>query len=287
MTHGVLRVAVGGSALATEHHKVFRVGLRRGNQDDGFLEATTKVGAEYGPLAREAAKSLWARRLIQEHHSAAVFARLLPQLIEAEATLDQKTTVLRMGLDELHHAAICGRVLEALDAPPEIATDLATAPLPEHDGCTPLERALRNVLFVSCLSETFAVAITAEERHEARDPVVKLAIDRIHSDESLHARFGWLYVAEAMPKLSTEERARTNAYLRVAFGYLEKKELEAMPIERQSFSKELLAECAALGVTDTKVARELFFETIAEVIVPELTNLGLDARAAWQERRIG
>lgn len=282
---GMLRVAVGSSALAAEHSRLLRVAVRRGNQDDGFLESTTKIGPEYGPLAREAAKSLWSRRLIQEHHSAAVFARLLPQLIEAEATLDAKTTLMRMAIDELHHAAICGRVLEALDAPPEIETDLATTPLPEHEGCTPLERALRNVLFVSCLSETYAVAITAEERHEARDPIVKLAIDRIHSDESLHARFGWLYVAESIPKLSPEALARTNSYLRVAFGYLEKKELEAMPIEKQKFSKELLFECAGLGVTDTAVARELFFQTIDEVIVPELENLGLDARAAWRERR--
>ncbi|MBK8172306.1 MAG: hypothetical protein IPK60_18445 [Sandaracinaceae bacterium] len=282
MAQGKLRVAVGDSALRVEHDRLFRVALRRG-KDDNFLESRDKISGTYTDRALAAARSLWSRRLIQEHQSAAVFARLLPQLIEAEASLEFKTTVLRMSMDELHHAAICGRVLDALSAAPEIETELATEALPEHADASPLERALRNVMFVSCLSETYAVAITAEEKQNVREPIISRAIERIHADESLHARFGWHYLAEYIPHLSPEALQRTNAYLRVAFGYLQAKELEAMPLAG-SFPQALIDECAALGVSDTNDARSLFFETVTHVIIPELEKLGLDATTAWRNR---
>lgn len=282
MTEGTLSVAVSDSALRVEHERLLRVALRRGKEDD-FLESRALIGGAYSELAMTAARSLWARRLVQEHQSATVFSRLLPQLIEAGAPLEFKTTLLRMSMDELHHAAICGRVLEALGALPEVQTDLATAALPEHADVSPIERAVRNVMFVCCLSETYAVAITAEERQQAREPIVQRAIERIHSDESLHARFGWLYLAHALPQFSAEAIMRTNAYLRVAFRYLEEKELAAMPLE-QGFPAVLLEECAALGVSSTADARELFFQTIEDVIVPGLSKLGLDAEFAWTQR---
>lgn len=282
MPQGTLRVDVSDSALRTEHERLLRTTLRRGDAL-AVSEAPPVDASKYSASAIEAARSLWRRRLIQEHQSAAVFSRLLPQLIEAEAPLEYKTTVLRMSMDELHHAAICGDVLTALGVPPEVNTELRTEPLPDHADATPAESVLRNIMFVCCLSETFAVAITAEEREQAREPVIQAAIDRIHSDETLHARFGWIYLAHALPTLGEEALARTNAYLAQAFAYLEKKELEAMP-RTAPFAESLIAECSALGVSDTASARELFYETIENVIVPGLQKLGLDATTAWDGR---
>ena len=70
----------------------------------------------------------------------------------AEAPLDVKTTVLRAAMDELRHAALCAAVVAPLGGEPEAEADLVQPELPRHAGCTAREVALRNMLFVGCLS---------------------------------------------------------------------------------------------------------------------------------------
>jgi hypothetical protein len=40
----------------------------------------------------------------------------------------------------------------------------------------------------------------------------------------------------------------------------------------------------ALGCLESSQGRELFHETVREVIVPRLAELGLDAKRAWESR---
>jgi hypothetical protein len=204
--------------------------------------------------------------------------------MEAQATLDHKTTVLRMSMDELRHGGLCGGVVEALGGEAAVTMELAPRVLPTHPGCSPLERVVRNALFIGCVCETVAVALTAEERESTTEPLVRRVIDQIAADESLHARFGWALVREAAPELDADARARTSAWLRTAFAYFEEKEMHAIPFCPPA-PDELVTQGHALGVCENLDARELVYASLREVVIPGLEAAGFAAADAWKHRR--
>jgi hypothetical protein len=279
---GTLRVAVGASALRTEHERLLRSALRRGDPSPEEVLASASLQASYSERAMRLAREAWRARMVHEHRSAAVFARLLPQLMRAEAPLEYRTTVLRMGMDELRHAALCGRVVELLGGVAEAEAELATEPLPDHDDATPREAALRNLLFVGCLSETVALALLAEERELTREPAIAAVVAQLEADEVLHAKLGWSYLGEVAPRLTDEERTRTNRYLRIAFAHLEREMHAAMPAA--PIDEPTRVELEGLGCLLGVEGRVLFEETIDTVVLPRLEDHGLDARRAWQTR---
>lgn len=277
-----LRIAVGQTPLRAEHERLLRTALRRGDvaPEPG---ADARIEGTYSDAALGIARATWLRRMVHEHHSAAVFSRLLPQFMKAGVTLEFKTTVLRMAMDELRHASLCGAIVELLGGSAEAPCDLATDPLPEHPGCTPREVALRNAMFVGCMSETVSIALLTEERELTTEPVIRTVVEQLSADEVLHAKLGWVFLADSWPRLDRDARERTNAYLPVAFGYLERKMHGAMPVTA-GLSSQLVAEMHALGCLESQQGRELFAETVREVIVPRLAELGLDAKNAWETR---
>lgn len=279
-----LRVRPGEGPLRAEHERLLRTALRRGANRPERADGEAIDVAQYDARTLAAARRVWLKRMVNEHQSAAVFSQLLPQLIEAEATLDVKTSVLRMSMDELRHGGLCGGVVEALGGDAAVEMDLAPVPLPTHPGCSPLERVTRNALFIGCVCETVAVALTAEERERTTEPLVRRVIDQICGDESLHARFGWTLVAEAAPELDGAARDRTNAWLRTAFAYFEEKEMDAIPFCPPP-SGELVAQGQALGVCENLKTRDLVYLTIRDVVIPGLEALGFGAADAWDQRR--
>jgi hypothetical protein len=275
MGQGKLRVALGDGPLRAEHERLLRTALKRGSNTPERTEGETIDTSGYSPRALEIARATWLARMVHEHHSSAVFSRLLPQLIEAEATLDLKTSVLRMAMDELRHAGLCGGVVEALGGTAEVTTSLTTEPLPDHPNCTAREIALRNVLFVGCLSETVSIALLHEEHALAKEPLIARVLEQLAADEVLHAKLGWAFLAETWPLLDAAARERTERYLPVALRYLEEKMLAAMPLARDPIDDALRAELRALGVTPADDARELYRETVGTVIRPQLAAHGL------------
>ncbi len=267
---GRLRVEVGDSPLRVHHRHLLNTALKRGDNtperqpDD---ELTGNWSASAVGLAREN----WRRRMLHEHQSSAVFSGLVPFLIAAEATLDFKTAALRYAMDELRHAGLCGAVVAHLGGDPVIEADLAIQPLPEHLDCPPLERALRNMLFTS-LSETVSVALLTEERERTTEPYIRRVLDQLAGDEVGHARFGWLYLQETWPRLDDDGRARTNRYLEFALPILEQRMLGAMPLAE--IPEEIVEEAQGLGFSDSETARSLLFDTLTEVIVPQLNAVG-------------
>ncbi|AKF11309.1 hypothetical protein [Sandaracinus amylolyticus] len=279
MTRGRLRVDVGTSPLATEHTRLVRTALRRGELAPEIPPGARLTG-DFSEHAITLARTSWLARMEHEHQSAAVFSRLLPHLIEAEAPLEYKTVALRMSMDELRHAALCGDVVRLLGGEPEVERELATEPLPEHAGTTARERAMRNVLFVSCLSESIAAPLLAAERELASEPHVRLVLEQLAADETLHARFGWAYLRDT---ITDAERAGIQRYLPLALGTIEARMHEVMTLELQ-VDAALEDELAALGVTMGDRSRALMDEVVATVVLPALDALGLDAQRAWRER---
>lgn len=244
-------------------------------------DAPTDLTTRFDPSVCDAAIHTWRARMVNEHRSSAVFAGLLPQLIEASASLDVQTAVLGAATDEIFHATLCGDIVRAFGGDPTESAEPSLTPMPAHSSIVdPLERVLRNVLFVGCLSETVAVALLTVERELAQDPYIRAILETILADEVAHARLGWNFVTLHLPRLDGAARTRLNAYLRVAFAYLQRRELELLPV-LPPLGTEIEHQRESVGLCNGSDARGLFFDTIDTVIVPRLTELGLDAREAY------
>lgn len=230
------------------------------------------------PHLAASARATWTGRMVNEHASARVFEALADQMLCAGL----ESTVVRQcrsfADEERTHGALCGAVVEALGGR-AVAAALDEKPFPTHDDATPLEGVLRNVLSVSCLSETVAVSLIGAERAEMPAGELRDRLTRIWADEIGHARFGWKLVPRLLSSLGPPERRRLGTYLAVAFAHLERHELSHL-----SLASRPPPEGAALGLCSGADARTLFYATVTEVIVPGLDALGIAASEAWPAR---
>ncbi len=226
---------------------------------------------------RTAAIDTWKGRMVNEHISSRVFAALLPQLMRAGVSPRWQATVADAISEELSHGRQCAAVVTALggDAIAEVAL---LEEVPEHADACAVEAALRNLLSISCLSETVAVALIGAERLRSGVPTIEKTLANILSDEVRHARMGWSILEELSGSLDEAVRHRLNRYLVVAFRHLLAHELAHLP---KAASPSERAE--AVGVCDGYEGRALFFDTVQTVIVPRLQMLGFEAQAAWQQ----
>ena len=279
MAARVVDPLAGDDALRAAHERALgALGRDRvGPAPAGFAE-------RHDPRVREAAAATWRARMVNEHRSSAVFAGLVPQMIEASTGFDLQTAALRAATEEVFHAALCGDVVRAFGGDARAEAEPELTPPPRHAGLDARERLLRNVMFVGCLSETVAVGLLTEEHALCTDPWVRGVLEVILADEVAHAKLGWRHLAAAAPTLDEAARARTSAYLRVAFGYLEEKELALLPVSPPLADADVRGREAA-GLCSGDAARGVFYDTLASVVVPSLDALGFEASAAWRDRR--
>lgn len=230
------------------------------------------------PELRSAAIATWRARMINEYQSAAVFAALATQAERLGLAPTLAEQLREFEAEELKHGVLCGSVVEALGGAARADVSVP-APVPAHMDVAPLEGFLRNVLSVSCLSETVAVALIGAERLEMPEGALRELLSEIWADEVGHARFGWRVVQELLPQLDESARERLSLYLRVALRHLELHELAHLPLDSAP-----PPEGAELGLCSGRDARTLFYETVAAAILPSLEALGLAAHEAWQAR---
>ncbi|TNE85176.1 MAG: ferritin-like domain-containing protein [Deltaproteobacteria bacterium] len=221
----------------------------------------------------------WTGRMCNEYRSASVFEALATQLADTLGEDHEAVTTVRDFADEERkHGVLCGAVVESLggQARAEIADP---PPFPLHADAHPLEGALRNLLSVSCLSETVAVSLIGAEREDMPDGPLKDLLTEIWADECGHAHAGWKLVAELLPD-DDALKQRLGEYLAVALGHLEVHELAHLPEDA------VWPEGAnTWGLCSGLDARALFYETVEGVILPGLERMGLPANRAWAERR--
>jgi hypothetical protein len=216
--------------------------------------------------------------MVNEYQSAEVFGALATQAEQCGLSPHVVQQLREFEAEERKHGVLCGGVVEALGG--EARAHVTTPPrLPEHRDVPALEGFLRNVLSVSCLSETVAVALIGAERLEMPESSLRDVLSEIWADEVGHARFGWRVAQELLPQLDDVARSRLSLYLRVAFRHLELHELDHLPL-----SSTPPPEGVALGLCSGPDARTLFYETVTEAILPPLQALGLSANDAWTAR---
>ncbi len=237
----------------------------------------------YAPEVVERAREMWRVRMVAEHRSTSVFSAMAVQLMEANATLDAKALVLGMAQDELRHTELCGRVVQGLGAEARCEADLEVAPLTLHRGCSVEERALRNVIYGCCLSETVNAARFVDALETVTEPLIREATRTLLSDEVMHAQFGFYYLEAWRPWLEArpEVRASLGRYLRHAFAVLEQA-LAGIPGPHPPLNPEE----RALGLPDLDRLRGVFYETLDHAVVPGLENFGIAAADAWRTRSL-
>lgn len=266
--------ALSGTPIAAEYRAL----------DDGIARTSALVQtfdpAPYHPAAVDRAREAWTARMAAEHRSTAVFGALALQLIEANASIDAKVVMLRMAQDELRHTETCGVVVRALGGDGACVVDVGVEPLATHRGVTAEERALRNVIYATCLSEMVAIARLVDEVESTRDPYLRDATRRLLADEVLHGQFGFHYLEAWRPWLESNREviASLDRYLQHAFAVLE----SALAVGGPS---SLTEDERALGLQSAERGREIFYQTIEHAVVPGLERFAIDASRAWRERR--
>ncbi len=238
----------------------------------------------YDPRAIERVRAMWLERMAFEHRSTTVFSFLAAQLMEANATLDAKLVMLRMAQDELRHTETCGRVVEALGGTASRRSRIDVEPLAVHRGCSPEERAMRTVIYTTCLSEMVAVANFVDTLENTTDPYMRLRNRELLADEVLHGQFGFHYLAAWQPWIDAnpDVRGSIHRYLKHAFAVIERV-LGGRPAPD---APRVTDDERALGFVDGARASEVFYGTIEGAVVPALDAFGFDATRAWRERRL-
>ena len=180
-----------------------------------------------------------------------------------------------MARQELDHGVLSARVFAALGGEPRCALP-PLEPVPSHEGCTPLEVVLRNVIAISCCGETLAVAVIGSERERAVQAPLHATLTTILRDEVGHARFGWGLMQQLLPSLGPATKRRLSAYLVAVF------ERDMLALVAGRHGEQASGEALALGAPDGPLAWSLFLETLLGVTIPGLERYGLQARWAFE-----
>lgn len=263
------------TAIGDEYRRLCTATGREVPELNGFC------AADYDPESLRAARAHWRKRMVDEYCSTTVFSGLAAQLVEANAPLDASVVVLRMAQDEFRHAEVCGRVLTALGGVPRARFDASVKPLAVHPGCSPEERALRNVL-VTSISEMHSVAYFVASLDRMTDPSLRAVTRHLLTDEVMHGQFGFYYLDGCCDWLSerAETRANISNYLRLVFACCERE-----------FVRESVrpggADDDALGLVPNDLARQVFMDTMEHAVAPGLDRFGLEATRAWHTRTLG
>jgi len=233
------------------------------------LPSAPLTTAERGALV-----ATWRGRMVSEYVSARVFSAMVPQAMAAGLSAAETRELAQMALEEMDHGVRCARVVRALGEP-AVANVGALPPVPTHADVAPVEALLRNVIDVSCISETVAVALVSSERALAGTPELALELERILADEVGHARFGWRLVDTIVPALPEATRARLGAYL--AVGLHAALERFAPFVTMAEASPAALAVGAPAGPGTFRV----LVEALETITVPKLEAAGLPAERAF------
>ncbi len=271
--------AFSGTAIEGEYRALNAALTRngRGNPDEAPLAAL----ADLGPALVSRLIEQWRARMAIEYRSSMVFGQLALQLVQAAAYLDETVVMLRLAQDELRHAGTCAEVLVGLGADP-VAASLPIEPLATHRGTSPLECALRNVIFTTCISEMTACARFVAVLDEVDVPALREAIRRLLADEVWHGRFGFHFLEARADLLAHDPalRASLGRYLGHAFAVAERELAPTVALHRPN------ADERRCGIEDPVLAREIFLTTMEHAVVPGLDRFDLGAHAAWHTRAL-
>jgi len=162
--------------------------------------------ARFGEDELLAARRGWTDLALQEYGAAASQANVVRLLVRARVPMDLSALVANFPLDELVHTEVCARMAEELGGvvPIEYPTE-RVFPSSSPSRGSPLAQAAQVVAWEFCVGETLSHGLLTFHHRHATVPLLEAAWGRLGKDEALHARFGWLFMQWALPRLTPAE----------------------------------------------------------------------------------
>ena len=153
---------------------------------------------------RAALADAWGQEALFEHASIASFARFVMQLLALGAPAELVLSAQRALVEEHGHARAC---LGLASAYAGLALQPAALPIEgalDESGALAIVESLARE---GCVAETVAALQARHACDEARDPVVKAALDGIAREETEHAALAWRALAWALERGDAAMRA--------------------------------------------------------------------------------
>ncbi len=146
--------------------------------------------ASHGDDDRDAARQVWAARIIDEYRSVAVFAELLHLLTDLEAPFAALCAVQHLIGDELRHTSWCASVAGWLGGHGDLGIDLADIGLPPRGDQPKARRAFDIVGRELVVAEEESIAMFAAYRDATVEPALRAVLVDLLRDEVRHAATG-------------------------------------------------------------------------------------------------
>jgi hypothetical protein len=139
----------------------------------------------------EAARWVWAGRVVDEYRSVVVFSDLLTRLAALQAPLPALACLNRLVADELRHTVLCAEVSGWMGPFEDLDVDLADlGPPPPSADERPAVRVLETIVRELVVAEAESLRVLVATRRAASDPTVRSALDILVADEARHAAAG-------------------------------------------------------------------------------------------------
>ncbi len=220
----------------------------------------------------------WESRATAELRVASIFASLSRDLLVTGADPAVLRIVTRAVSDEVRHAEICRVLAERYSGHPVAWPAPGRVPMPELEVAPENLRPTLHVVAMGCVNETIATAWLELSRAEATSPLARAALRELMADDIHHARMGWAHLASSF--VTTEMRRQIGAWVHALL------EAAAAPWLRRA-RVTMVEGCASHGVPSLAKTRALVAETVDQVILPGLEQLGIPTRRgreAWEAR---
>ncbi len=222
----------------------------------------------------------WLRRVEAEYRSSAITQELGLWLTRIAASPDLIRDALRIADDELVHAEMAQEVYAAAggtSAPRLAREELA---LPRTSEALEFD-VTRACVRVFCLGETVAVPLFRHLREGCTARPARAALDRVLRDEVRHRDFGWDLLHWLLDtELATEIRSLVARELPAMFATFER----AYGARSGAAASAFADEDRAWGLAPASEYDAILRQTVLRVWVPRFAEVGIDARAAWDER---
>jgi hypothetical protein len=216
------------------------------------------------------AAQVWRTRQRFELLAAARFASLAERLARAGASTMVVDLARRAVDDERRHAARCAELAAHFGGsrPAALPTPVAPRLGPK---ATPKVTLLYELVAMSCVTETLSTTLLGALVEHADETPARSVMREILRDEVRHARIGWAYLAEIE---RDGAQGLVGAYLPAILAGTARDEL----FDEREEPAEVRA-LIGVGQLPRALRRELFAETLREVVFPGLARFGIDPAA--------
>jgi P-aminobenzoate N-oxygenase AurF len=217
---------------------------------------------------------IWGERIPTEYRSITGFSTLSFDFIAAGAPVDLVAVCHRVCIDELRHTELAVRMVEIYGGHvPPLPREIST--MPADSSLTAVAQACRSAILLSCLGETFACTELAMLRDRAVDPVVRGVLTIFLSDEIVHARVGWAYLAHAM---KTADPTSKKLAAEAVPGYVAGIAANLFGTDERPAAVDVTNDDERLalhGVCSMKEEQSLYRAFVPDVFIPGLLAVGL------------